>query len=376
MASNTQSKHRSANSGQAQSAMALLLAKHQNSFVTLKKGESVKAKLTKLNSNEILVDAGAKTEALVLEKDKRILRSILANFKVGDEVEVNVLNPESESGQPIVSLRRYLGNIAWNRLEELQKSKEQIEVTIADTAKAGYLVNTDFGITGFLPQSHAVTAHDLTNGSTLKVTVLELNRKDNKVIFSQKTALSEKDFTAAMKQFKVGDKVKVTVTNVTPFGLFVNIPLGNDQDKDVIEGFIHISEIAWEKVDDITGMFQTGQQMESIITRFDSEARRINLSIKRLTKDPFEALIEQFPVDKKVTGIVTKIDNSGVNILLTATVGEIEEEVEGYIKKEKVPPGTTYSVDQKVNLMVSEHDKKRHRIILVPVLLEKPLGYR
>src|SRR5664279_1329926 len=141
-------------SSEPQSAMAKLMAKHENRFVTLKKGESVKAKLTKLTSNEILADTGAKTEALVLERDKNIVRTILSHFKVGDTVEVNVLNPESDSGQPIVSLRRYLGNIAWEKLEELQKKSEQLEVTVKDTTKAGYLVDTAFGISGFLPQSH------------------------------------------------------------------------------------------------------------------------------------------------------------------------------------------------------------------------------
>src|SRR6266700_3510125 len=142
------------NSNQPQSAMAQLLAKHENKFVTLKKGESVKAKLTKLTPNEILVDAGAKTEAVVMERDKRIVHTIMSQFKVGDTVEVNVLNPESESGQSIVSLRRYLGNMAWEKLEDLQKKSEQLEVTIKDAGKAGYVVDTVFGISGFLPQSH------------------------------------------------------------------------------------------------------------------------------------------------------------------------------------------------------------------------------
>src|SRR6266700_187987 len=144
----------SINPQKAQSAMAQLLAKHQNNFVTLKKGESVKAKLTKLTPNEILVDAGAKTEAVVLERDKRIVGTIMQQFKVGDTVEVNVLNPESESGQSVVSLRRYLGNLAWEKLETLQKKSEQLEVTIKDAGKAGYVVDTVFGISGFLPQSH------------------------------------------------------------------------------------------------------------------------------------------------------------------------------------------------------------------------------
>src|SRR5215469_11777881 len=218
-------KHTPKNNSNPQSAMAQLLAKHQNKFVTLKKGESVKAILTKLTPNEILVDAGAKTEAVVLERDKRIVGTIMQQFKVGDTVEVNVLNPESESGQSVVSLRRYLGNMAWEKLEELQKKSEQVEVTIKDASKAGYVVDTAFGVSGFLPQSHiSYTQDGLNPGQTVKARILELNRTDNKVIFSQKQSLSAEDFAALSKQFKLGDKLKVTVTTVTPFGLYVALP--------------------------------------------------------------------------------------------------------------------------------------------------------
>jgi ribosomal protein S1 len=365
---NTSNKPTSASSGRVQSAMAQLMARHQNKFVTLKKGETVKAKLSKLTSGEILVDTGAKTEALVLEKDKRIQRIIFGMFKVGDTVEVNVLNPESETGQPIVSLRRYLGNIAWNKLEELQKSKKQMEVVISDVTKAGYLVTTEFGVSGFLPQSHTAQSKDLQSGMQLKVTVLELNRKDNKIIFSQKTALSEEDFGRAMKAFKVGDKVSVTVSNVTPFGLFVTLPLSKDS-KDVLEGFIHVSETSWEKVNDLSSVYTAGDTIEAIITRFDSDTRRINLSVKRLTKDPFEELMEQFPIDKKVAGVVSVVEDSGVSL-------ELDNGIEGIIRKEKIPPTINFTVGQKISAIVSEYDKKRHKIVLVPVLLEKPLGYR
>jgi len=161
----------SINPQKAQSPMGQLLAKHENKFVTLKKGESAKATITKLTPNEILVDAGAKTEAVVLERDKRIVNTIMQQFKVGDTVEINVLNPESDSGQPVVSLRRYLGNMAWEKLEELQKKSEQVEVTIKDSSKAGFVVDTAFGVSGFLPQSHvAFTQDGLNPGQTVKAT--------------------------------------------------------------------------------------------------------------------------------------------------------------------------------------------------------------
>ncbi|GEM_PF-516190 len=370
-------------SARASSAMGQLLARHTNLFVTLKKGESIKGKISKLTPSEILVDSGAKTEAVVLEKDKRILRTILGMFKVGDTVEVNILNPESETGQPIVSLRRYLGNLAWKRLEELAKTKEQIEVTVSDVTKAGFLVNTDFGISGFLPQSHISYSpqHDIAPGMRINVLVLELNRTDNKIIFSQKATITEKEFANVVKQLKVGEKVDAMVTNITPFGIFASVPLPKAQKKDqelpeTIEGFIHISEISWERQSDLSGMFTSGQKIEAVINRFDTDTRRINLSIKRLTKDPFDELISNFPVDSKVKGTVTKVEETGVSLTINYDREGTQEPVEGFIRKEKIPPMTTFTVGQKIDANVSEFDKKRHKIILTPVLLEKPIGYR
>jgi len=343
------------------SAMAALMAKHKTSFVSLKKGESVKGKLTKLTPNEILVDLGAKTEASIMEKDKNILRTILGMFKVGDTVEVNVLNPESDSGQPVVSLRRYLGNIAWKKLEELQKSRQQIEVTISEMGKAGYVVATSFGISGFLPQSHtSFASQDNVVGQKINASVLEISRDDNKVIFSQKTKMTDEEFDKAAKQFKIGQKIEVSISNITPFGLFVSLG--------TVEGFIHISEVSWDKVDDLASLFVQGQKIEAVIIRFDKDSMRINLSIRKLTADPFEKLIEILPIDKKVTGKVVSVEDSGVTVDLDGA--------EGFIKKEKIPPLTAYTVGQEITVTVSEHDKRKHRIGLTPVLKEKPIGYR
>jgi small subunit ribosomal protein S1 len=366
------SKSSKINSSQPSSLMAQLLAKHQNNFITLKKGESIKAKITKLTPNEILVDAGAKTEAVVLERDKRISQTIMQLFKVGDTVEVNVLNPESDSGQPIVSLRRYLGNLAWEKLEEYQKNSEQLEVTIKDVSKAGYVVDTTFGVSGFLPQSHvAFTMEGLNTGQTVKARVLELNRADNKVIFSQKQLLSAEEFAALSKHYKIGEKMKVIVTTITPFGIYVALPKVKDAKRESdLEGFIHISETSWEKVPDLNEMFSSGQDIDAVMTKFDSETQRISLSIKRLTADPFEMLIEKYPIETRVKGVVTGIE--GGDIIFTFG----NEGFEGVLRKDKIPPTTTYSQGQQVSLTIAEHDKRKHRILVSPVLLEKPMGYR
>ena len=351
------------------SAMAQLLESHKNSIVPLHKGEVVKGKISKLTSSEILVNVGGKAAALVLEKDKAILHTLLSTFKVGDSVEVLVLTPESDSGQPIVSLRRYLGNITWKKLEELIKNKELIDVNVTDVVKSGYIVKTSFGSSGFLPQSHIsyVGNQDISMGATIPVSVLELSRKDNKIIFSQKPVLTDEDFAKLTSKFKPDQKVAVSVTNVAPFGLFVALSVkGMDA---LLEGFIHISELSWEKTAELGNLFAVGQQVDAVILKFDNEAKKVQLSIKRLTKDPFEEIMAAYPVDKKIEGAVEKVEESGISVRLS-------ESIEGFIKRVKLPPSTIYVAGQKITVLVSEYDKRRKRVLLVPVLLEKPIGYR
>ena len=157
----------------------------------------------------------------------------------------------------------------------------------------------------------------------------------------------------------------VTVVNGTTFGYFVTVPV---DDKEV-EGLIHISELSWDKVEEIAGMYKPGEKLEAVVLGFDKDSRRIDLSIKRLTADPFEQIKEKYPVDTKVQGTVAKLEDGNVHL-------ELEGGVAGIIKKEKVPPTTTYEVGSSVNATVSSHDARRRRIELVPVLLEKPLMYR
>jgi ribosomal protein S1 len=140
-----------------------------------------------------------------------------------------------------------------------------------------------------------------------------------------------------------------------------------------LEGFVHISEVSWDKVDAITDLYSVGQVIEAVIVKFDIDGKRIHLSLKRLTKDPFEAIAEEFTADKRVSGTVVKVDDTGVTLTLTTKSGEA---IEGFIRKEKIPPMTTYSSGQEASVIVSEVDKRRHRLVLVPALLEKPIGYR
>ena len=350
-------------------SMAELMKKAKpTAFISPHKGDMLAGIITKLTSGEILIDINAKTDAVVLEKERNILNKILSSYKVGDKVQVQVLNPESDLGYPVVSLRRSVGDITWDRLSGLQKSQEPVEVTLDMITKGGYLATTSDGISGFLPNSHTSSLENPQGliGKKIKVVVLELNRELNKIIFSQKQVMGPADFQKLIKNLKIGQKIDAVVSNVAPFGVFLSIPV---DDQKLAEGFIHISETSWENVENIADLFKLGDKITGVVLGFDKESRRVNLSLKRLSIDPFEKKLDEFTIDKKIKAKVIKVISSGVLL-------DLGSNVTGLIKKEKVPVKTTYKEGQEVDVTVSVVDKKRHRVEVVPVLTAKPIGYR
>ncbi len=365
------SKTQDSSSSSRVTTMAELLQKQKTQFVSVKKGESVSGKVTKLSANEILLDIHAKTEAVVLEKERRIMRQLLRLLKVGETVTATVLNPESDLGYTVVSLRRFLEDALWKDLAKSLQSQEKIPVTVRDSIKGGFIVETQNGITGFLPNSHVAAAQNQQmSGRTIDVVIVDLDRENKKIVFSQKAVTGDEDFKKAKQTLKTGGKITVRVLNITSFGMFVSLPVDTDT---IIDGLIHISEISWEKLTDIASLFVQGQELESVVIGFDDQAKRVELSIKRLTKDPFEEAVSAFPVDKKITATVINISDAGIMLDL-GTAGGVR--VEGMIKKDKVPPGTTYVSGQTITATVSQIDTKKRRILFVPVLKEKPIGYR
>jgi small subunit ribosomal protein S1 len=240
-------------------------------------------------------------------------------------------------------------------------------------------VITDSGLGGFLPNSHIGAGEHYTVGNKIHARALEINRKENKIIFSQKRTMSVQTFEEAIKQFQKGGTVEVIVANTAPFGIFVTLPVEGKKTVDgeqlVLDGLIHISEISWEKVEDVTQVYQTGEKIKAKIIGFDKDARRVDFSVKQLTQDPFETILVKYPIDTKVKGTVSKVDDNGV-VITIVDASSAAGQIEGVIRKDKIPPTVTFTEGQTVSATVSEVDKRRHKLYLVPVLLEKPLGYR
>ena len=358
-----QKQDNSSRVGRPAQTMAELLASAKTPFVSLSKGSIVNGIITKIGSSGILVDIGSKAEAVVLEKDNRLLSVILSNLKVGDSVQVSILNPESDNGNSVVSLRHYISDFVWNKLEEKKKNGNPLKAVITGETRGGFLVDAEFGISGFLPNSQTQIGNKI--GDKLDVFVLDFQRSEHRVIFSQRPVIDSKEFERLSSRLKAGIKVKAVIANIASFGLFVTL----DIDDKIVDGFIHISEISWEKVDNLGERFKIGDKIEAIVIGFDNSIRRVNLSLRLLTNDPFEKTAEEkFLPDTRIKAKVSKIITQGV----VFDLGNLE----GMIKKVSIPIGTTYKVGDDVDVMVSKIDKKKRKIMLVPVLSEKPMGYR
>lgn len=353
----------------APKTMEELLRSYKTSFSSYKKGDKATGKITKLTHQEILVDINSKSEAVVLEKDRRILKNILSLVKEGDEVIVSVLDPESDKGHPVVSLRRFIDDKLWKKLEEKKEARQEIELLINESTKGGLLVSTEQGLSGFLPNSHLLHIQNQQEmiGKKIKAFILELARPERKIILSQKPVLRAEDFDKSIKTLTIDQKIDTIISNITSFGLFVTL---QNQDGQQLDGLIHISEISWDKVENISDLFCAGQKVQALIIGFDKEGKRVDLSIKRLTKDPFEELAKNLAIDQKIKGKVERILPTGVLLKFEPS------ELEGFIRKEKIPPTVSYEVGEEVNTTISQIDKKRHRIIVVPVLTVKPIGYK
>jgi small subunit ribosomal protein S1 len=256
----------------------------------------------------------------------------------------------------------------WEKLEDLKGKNEILEVTIDEITKGGFIASSKDGVLGFLPNSHvsfSLEPHNLV-GNKLKVIILELDRPTRRVIFSQKQTTDVKDFENEVKNLVVGQKLKANIINVAPFGIFASVAL--DKEK-VVEGFLHISEVSWENVSDLSSKFSPGDEVETSFLGVDKDARRINLSIKRLSGDPFESLAKDYPVDKKVSGTVSKVIPAGLLV-------ELGGGINGIIKKDKIPPTVSFKEGDSVEATVLGIDQRSRRIALAPVLKEKPIGYR
>jgi small subunit ribosomal protein S1 len=335
----------------------------QNEVANLTTGSVVEGVITSVKKHELWVDLGAQGVGVVMRREIGHGQPL----EIGTTVTVSVIDPEMEEGYALLSMRRAVKDRGWDELQRMFDANETVEITPYDANRGGLLVELE-GIRGFLPVSQLAAGHyprvsgadkdeilqklnALTN-QVLRVRILDVSRKDNKLIFSEKEAVKD-DMQARFSELKVGDEVEGVVTGVIDFGAFVNV--------DGIEGLIHISEISWERVDNPRNYVKVGDQVKAKIIAIDKD--RLSLSLKQMTEDPWLKEVKAFTKGDVVEGKVTRITPFGAFVQISPSV-EALVHVSEMSDEETVDPEQIFQLNEKKQFKVLDIDTEARKIAL------------
>jgi small subunit ribosomal protein S1 len=328
----------------------------------IKSGDNVEGTIISADKNGAWVDLGNGVSGLISRKE--LSNQIL---EVGQEITVSIIDPENDKGHATLSVRRATKEKGWEELTRIFEAKEIITVVAYDANRGGLLVELE-GVRGFLPVSQLssdnyprvggadkdeiLTKLNSLINKPLIVKVLDVNKADNKLIFSEKEA--QKDALAAkLDSISVGDVVKATVLGVIDFGAFVTV--------EGIEGLIHISEISWERIDDPRKYLKIGDVVDAKIIGTDKE--RLALSMKQLLPDPWLEEVKKIKKGDMVDGRVTRITPFGAFVQISPAVEALVHVTELSDDKNN-DPETVFNINETKSFRVLEIDPENRKISL------------
>lgn len=334
-----------------QNEMEALLAA-STAPTNIKRGDVVEGVIVRIDQDEILVDIGLKSEGVLSTKE--LPASGYGSFNelhLNDRVLVYIIQPESSEGHAILSLKRANTERQWRIAEDQFKTNELLKAKVIDYNKGGLIVDVA-GIRGFVPISQILnlkreevaaggesqeTAAKLQSmkDRELQLKIIEINRARNRLILSERLAVQEwrqRRREELLDELKPNEVRKGVVSNLANFGAFVD--LGG------ADGLVHISQLAWSRVNHPSEVLHVGQEVEVQVLSVDKEKKKIALSIKRAEVDPWTTVAQRYSVGQVVTGVVTKIAPFGA-------FARIEDGIEGLIHLSEVGAG----VDPKAVLL-------------------------
>ncbi len=334
------------------------------SLVPYHNDEIVEVSVLSIGRHQIWVDVKGLTIGLIPERE---FATESEKLKPGDRVLAYVLEFENEEGHVVLSLRRAERERFLSTLKEKFESKEALSAKVVDANKGGLMVESH-GITGFLPVSQLlpenyprVPGGDKSEildrlkgfvGKVMTVRIIAYEPGANKLIFSERAVLSHEQ-EERLQNFEKGDKVNVAVTGVADFGLFVQL------EKEKLEGLIHISEISWDRVNNLKEKFGVGERLEAMVLSVNNG--RVSLSLKRLQPDPWVEATKGLKVGEKLEGSVSRITPFGAFIAISTGIEGLAHISE--LSKERVEsPTDVLKEGEKLEFKIVSLDVENHRL--------------
>src|SRR5256714_3210317 len=325
-------------------------------------GDVVTGKVVRIDADEVLVDSGYKSEAVIPSNELSIRKSVDPSDEVemGEEVDALVLTKEDQDGRLILSKKRARFEKAWRRIEAAAESGEPVKGTVIEVVKGGLII--DLGVRGFLPASlvdiRRVPHLDEYLGQEIECKVIELNRSRNNVVLSRRAVLEEERKEVRQQildRLQPGLVVEGQISNIVDFGAFADL--------DGIDGLIHISELSWSHVNHPSEILSIGDTVRLKVLDIDRERQRISLGLKQTQEDPWQRVIDTYSVGDELEGKVTKVVTFGAFV-------EILDGVEGLVHISELAPHHVESPRElvepgdDVRVKILEIDSDRRRLSL------------
>ncbi len=324
-------------------------------------GVVVKGRVTAVENDFVIIDVGLKTEGRVALKEFSQPGKDVA-IKAGDTVEVYLERIENALGEAVLSRDKARREEAWTRLEEMSTKNERVDGVIFGRVKGGFTVDLG-GAVAFLPGSQVDIRPIRDVGPLMHVAqpfqILKMDRRRGNIVVSRRAIMEEtraEQRSELVQNLAEGQVVDGVVKNITDYGAFVD--LGG------IDGLLHVTDIAWKRVNHPSDVLTVGQTLKVQIVRINPETQRISLGMKQLDKDPWDLVSGKYPIGSRVRGKVTNITDYGAFI-------ELEDGIEGLVHvsemswtKKNVHPGKILSTSEEVEVQVLEIDSAKRRISL------------
>ena len=327
----------------------------------LAEGYVAKGIITGIEKDVAIVDVGLKVEGRVPLKEFGA-KSKDGTMKPGDEVEVYVERIENALGEAVLSREKARREESWVRLEAKFEANERVEGVIFNQVKGGFTVDLD-GAVAFLPRSQ-VDIRPIRDVTPLMhnpqpFEILKMDKRRGNIVVSRRTVLEEsraEQRSEIVQNLEEGQVVEGVVKNITDYGAFVD--LGG------IDGLLHVTDMAWRRVNHPSEILSIGQTVKVQIIRINQETHRISLGMKQLEADPWDGIGVKYPEGKKIKGTVTNITDYGAFVELEAGIEGLIHISEMSWTKKNVHPGKILSTSQEVEVVVLEVDPTKRRISL------------
>lgn len=292
----------------------------------LKPGDMIEGKILSVTKNEVYLDLAGYGVGVVRGRELYDDQATLNSLKPGDTIEAAVVETENRDGNVELSLRQAGHERVWQKLQDLMESREVVSTKILAANKGGLMIEIN-NVTGFLPVSQLSIEHyprveegdknrilGILNsyvGSHFNVQVITADPEEEKLIVSEK-AVFEEELQKNLSVLKIGDVVKGQITGIVDFGVFVKF--------DELEGLVHISELAWQRIENPKDLFKVGDTVQAKVIAI--EKGRVSLSIKQLQNDPWQESVKKYQLGQVVKGKVSKIMPFGVFV-------ELDQDIQG-----------------------------------------------